>query len=159
MDFIEKESVIYPEEWATSTFVYPALSLAERKCQFNCVNGDCDFDGICVCYVLFYGTYCNDVCNGAVVDGECLDVRTVYVGGMVIDSTVEEYNSIMHLAVNMVNNKSDGFFDSTNRIHFEFMMNYSMCDSTQSRNALTGRLLCQYIFIVFFVMHLCAIFH
>ena len=85
------------------------------------------------------GIHCDVFCNGAVEVRECLDIRTVYVGGMVIDATVEEYISAMNLAVDLVNNKTDGFFDGTDRVQFEFLMNYSRCDSETAKSVLEGK--------------------
>ena len=109
-DLIGKESIIFPEDKATNSFVYPALTLPQRDCSFNCRQGTCNSLGECECHGQYVGIHCDVFCNGAVEAGECLDIRTVYVGGMVIDATVEEYISAMNLAVDLVNNKTDGFF-------------------------------------------------
>ena len=138
-ELVEKESVIYPPDKATNEFIYPAMTLLERECWVKCEAGHCDQLGNCVCDELYHGTNCNILCNGAVVDGECLDVRTVYVGGLIVDSTLEEYISIMHLAVELINNKTDGFFDFTTRILFEFMLNKTGCDSEVAKTMVEGR--------------------
>ena len=130
---IEQEHVIYPPELATEAFEYPALNRWERQCQAACLNGDCTSEGICECRGLYYGPTCDSLCNGEVIDRECFDLRTVYVGGLLIEETFTEYTDIMKLTVDLINNKTDGFFDETSRVHFEFMLNFTFCDTDTAR--------------------------
>lgn len=135
---LDKESIIYPTDKATSSFIYPALTIAQRECDITCQQGTCNSLGDCECQGSYYGSSCSVLCNGEVVAGECFDVRTVYVGGMLVDSSVPEYMAMMRLAVVIINNKTDGFFDFTERIKFEFLMNYTGCASDQAMLALAG---------------------
>jgi hypothetical protein len=138
-DVIEMENIISPPEKASTSFIYPAMTWLERDCMERCVHGDCNDMGMCACTEQgYYGLNCDLLCNGDVRLGVCYDLRTVYIGGMLMDARQAEYEAVSRLAVELVNNKTDGFFDFTSRIHFEFMLNYTECNTDIARAILDG---------------------
>jgi hypothetical protein len=73
---------------------------------------------VCECDPSYYGltdpSSCDTYCNGEVVGGACRGNVVLYIGGMVAYQYAEgpEYAANMRLAVELINNKTDGWFDN-----------------------------------------------
>lgn len=119
---------------------YPVPTWAQRDCTedtSSCSShGRCNSTGFCVCDPGYYGSgSCESYCDGDIVGNKCLADTILYIGGMVAYqyAEAEEYKANMRLAVELINNKTDGWFDdSTSQVHFIMQLNNSACDSTQA---------------------------
>lgn len=104
------------------TAVYPAPTWAQRDCiksTNDCSShGKCNTTGYCVCDPGYYGAInylsCDTSCDGEIVNGKCRANTILYIGGMVAYQYAEgpEYQANMRLAVELINNKNDGWFDN-----------------------------------------------
>ena len=126
--------------------VYPVPTWTQRDCteSFDSCSshGQCNSTGFCVCDPGFYGLGCEDFCDGEIVDNKCRANTVLYIGGMVAYqySEAEEYKANMRLAVELINNKTDGWFDnSTSQIHFIMQLNNSGCDGPQAVQCLDSQ--------------------
>jgi hypothetical protein len=119
---------------------YPVPTWAQRDCTEetnSCSShGQCNSTGFCVCDPGYYGSgSCENYCDGDIVANTCRANTILYIGGMVAYqyAEAEEYKANMRLAVELINNKTDGWFDnSTSQVHFIMQLNNSGCDSTQA---------------------------
>jgi hypothetical protein len=119
---------------------YPVPTWAERDCTEetnSCSShGACNSTGYCVCDPGYYGSgSCELYCDGDIVANTCRPNTILYIGGMVAydNDEAEEYKANMRLAVELINNKTDGWFDdSTSQIYLIMQLNNSGCDSTQA---------------------------
>lgn len=123
-----------------TTAEYPVPTWAERDCMestSSCAShGQCNSTGFCICDEGYYGIgTCDLYCDGEIVDDKCRENTILYIGGMVAYqyAEAEEYKANMKLAVELINNKQDGWFDNTtSQIYFIMQLNNSGCDSTQA---------------------------
>ncbi len=119
--------VITPE-----TAIYPAPTWAQRDCieatESCSSHGYCNTTGYCVCEPGYYGSIntmsCDTYCDGDIINGNCRTNTILYIGGMVAYQYAEgdEYQANMRLAVNLINNKTDGWFDDlTSQVTFQLL--------------------------------------
>ena len=142
---------------------YPAPTWAQRDCMMltsDCSShGQCNSTGYCICDAGYYGQInplsCDTSCDGDIVGGKCRVNTVLYIGGMVAYQYAEgpEYQANMRLAVELINNKQDGWFDNSTlqvfllylflssskfqlfflyQVHFVMQLNNSGCDSDQA---------------------------
>lgn len=119
---------------------YPAPTWAERDCTDrtdSCSShGHCNSTGSCICDAGYSGSEtCDLYCDGEIVANQCRANKILYIGGMVAYqyAEAEEYKANMRLAVDLINNKTDGWFDNaTAQVHFILQLNNSGCDSAQA---------------------------
>ena len=119
--------MVLPHPAPGVTIVYPMPSWNTKTCSFNtndCAeHGVCNSDGVCICDTGYYGgenkASCDTYCYGEVVlvsssNSFCKNVTTYYIGGVVTtgESATSEIISVMTLAVELINNKTDGWMDA-----------------------------------------------
>jgi hypothetical protein len=122
----DSSSVIYPSEAAKASFIkLPSWKVkeCERDTSDCSGRGYCDDSGRCICNPGYYGletkNSCDAYCNGTLAEDVerkeffCKVDTTFYVGGVVSSSDPDspEVAAMIRLAVELVNNKADGFFD------------------------------------------------
>lgn len=113
-------AIVWPMKYAVTEAVYPVPTWAQRDCASatsDCDgHGECDASGKCVCDFGYYGfdnlESCDTYCVGTFHPdtGACTRATTYYIG-MLTDEQfpdMEEYRAQARLAVDMVNNKTDG---------------------------------------------------
>lgn len=121
-------AMVLPYAAPNASLVYPMPTWTQKQCAFETSDcsghGACNTEGVCVCDPpQYYGTSgsgsCETFCDGELdSDAEtgasfCKEVRTFYVGGLspLDRSDNEEISAVIKLAVELVNNNTDGFFD------------------------------------------------
>ena len=115
--------IVSPENIAAKDAQYPAPTWAKRSCDVETNNcdghGSCDNSGTCQCDSGYYGAIdplsCDTFCFGDLVNDVCKEIQVLYIGGMVAFQYAEadEYSASMRLAVDMINNKTDGWYDQS----------------------------------------------
>lgn len=126
-----------------SELVYPMPSWASRECEREtdgCAgHGKC-VDATCECEDHYYGSVdtksCDTMCFGEIVAGVCRSDHTYFVGVLLDFSSSEfvELEAHLRLAVNLVNNKTDGFLDDKlQQITIKLRVNDSACNADTSR--------------------------
>jgi ABC-type branched-subunit amino acid transport system substrate-binding protein len=127
--------------------VWPAPSWKQRACQKNTAgcssHGVCTWAGECVCDAQYFGstteTPCDSYCFGEIsASGQCHYDRVFYIGGLVSTSTqyAEEIISTMRLAVELINNYTDGWFDSTRQVTLVLRVEDSRCSMAGGEDAI-----------------------
>jgi hypothetical protein len=122
----DSSSVIYPPDAAKASF-FKLPSWKVKSCERDTNDcsgrGYCNDNERCICDPGYYGlatkNSCDAYCNGTLAEDVerqeyfCKVNTTFYVGGVVSssDPASSEIAAMMRLAVELVNNKSDGFFD------------------------------------------------
>lgn len=135
-----------PKHLAQGQAIYPMPTWTMKSCnsqtQYCNGHGTCSSEGRCECVGNYYGLKdpisCDTYCSGDMVDGLCRENLLAYIGGLLPYSILpkEEYIAAMNLAVAMVNNKSDGWFDQTPQVTFVIRINDSDCDESIAFNAI-----------------------
>jgi hypothetical protein len=123
----DTSNVIYPSISEGGSVLYPMPTWSTKTCEketSDCSgHGRCNDVGRCVCQPGYYGKTnvksCDAVCEGILAEDAARGVTfcklnaTFQIGGVVnlngYDSM--ELAAMMRLAVELVNNKADGFFD------------------------------------------------
>ncbi len=120
-----------PEPNASVTFPMP--SWASKDCEINTEScsghGTCNELGHCVCDPQYYGKdnplSCDSFCEGVIGydpsgNDFCKRNTKYYVGGVVNTEEVDyrELEAMVQLAVQLINNKTDGWFDETPQVRF-----------------------------------------
>jgi hypothetical protein len=135
--------IVRPSAIASRTQVYPAPTWAQRSCvestSYCDSHGQCDTSGVCQCDANYYGgvnpASCDTFCNGIIEENICREDKVLYIGGMVAYQYAEgsEYRSSMNLALELINNKTDGWFDdSTPQVARELLMCLDLSDLSLS---------------------------
>lgn len=145
-DFTYSTTVVAPTELAQGTAVFPMPTWTVKSCNSRTLycngHGTCSSLGICECVENYYGykdpISCDTYCDGDMVEGLCRENLIAYIGGLLPYSIsgLKEYIAAMNLAVLMVNNKTDGWFDQTPQITFVIRINDSNCDANTAFNAI-----------------------
>lgn len=152
---MQPDTLIYelvrPDKYANVDVVFPAPSWAERECTIDTSScdghGSCDSTGKCICDYGYYGFVnpesCDTYCTGTfhADTGACTRSTTYYIG-FISDFQYPEYSEyIAHaqLAVQLVNNKTDGWFDDvTTDITLIINTNNSKCTQEGGYAATSG---------------------
>jgi hypothetical protein len=139
-----KHELVFPEN--VTTVVYPMETWKSKQCATDSQDcsghGRCDSLGVCVCDDHYYGKINPDSCD-TYCDGEraydiqrelhfCKSASTFNIGAVTIaDSSEEsEYRAVLRLAVDLINNKTDGYFDNTTaQVYFEVAEDRWECSS------------------------------
>jgi hypothetical protein len=139
-----KHSLIFPDN--ITAIIYPLETWKSKQCAADTEDcsghGRCDSFGVCVCDTQYYGKLnprsCDAFCDGErAYDTErkiffCKNMTTFHVGAVTIADAAEEpeYRSVLRLAVDLVNNKTDGYFDNTTaQVYFEVAEDRWECSS------------------------------
>jgi hypothetical protein len=120
-------TMIYPKEATPGNTLYPMPTWTMKACEketSDCSgHGRCDDSGRCVCQQGYYGKTnvksCDTLCEGILANDAARDVAfckvnaTFQIGGIVTAGKYDvlETAAILRLAVELINDKSDGFFD------------------------------------------------
>ena len=104
-------------------------------------HGTCNSDGECVCDASYYGTLseCDTFCSGEISEtGHCHYDDVYYIGGMVSEgyAYADEIKSVMRLSVELVNNYTDGWFDTVDHVQFELLIEDSKCTMSGGEDAM-----------------------
>lgn len=138
--------VVSPPSEAQGSVLYPMPTWKAKQCMADTLycsgHGTCSAEGICICDPNYYGKEfpdsCDAYCSGETKSGFCLEVQHYYIGGLVpYNSPVYlEFVAMMHLAVELINNKTDGWYDQdVNQVIFMLQVNDSNCDPAIAYNA------------------------
>jgi hypothetical protein len=138
--------IVDPPEKKIYDVVFPVPTWLQRECfestEHCSGHGACDLFGECMCDASYYkeNIACDSFCDGQIVaNGSCHANRLYYIGGL-IDSTSliwEERAAVMKLAMELINDKHDGWFDSdVPQVNLILQVDYSDCDSELSREKL-----------------------
>ena len=134
--------LVLPQSYSDTHPFYPAPTWSKRQCDLDtnyCSNhGTCSSAGKCVCDYGYYGynnVYsCDTYCIGTFdpITGGCAKFTTYYVGALVDYQIPESTEYIAHikLATEMVNNKTDGWFDDILNVHLILNVSNGGCDAT-----------------------------
>jgi hypothetical protein len=116
--------------------IYPMPTWKMKQCEIDTNDcsghGRCSTDGQCICDDQYYGKInvasCETYCNGerAYDSGRklhfCKSKTTLNIGAVTIAESFEEaeLRAVLQLAVDLINNKTDGYFDNTTaQVFFE----------------------------------------
>lgn len=137
--------VVSPPNVAEGSVSYPMPTWQAKKCMADTLycsgHGTCSSAGVCICDANYYGKQdpnsCDAYCSGEMNSGVCLEKQHFYIGGLVpYDIPVsKEFIAMMNLAVEMINNKSDGWYDNVKQVTFDLQVNDSGCDAAIAYNA------------------------
>eukprot|EP00602_Paraphysomonas_sp_CaronLab_P005348 CAMPEP_0185017998 /NCGR_PEP_ID=MMETSP1103-20130426/842_1 /TAXON_ID=36769 /ORGANISM="Paraphysomonas bandaiensis, Strain Caron Lab Isolate" /LENGTH=1593 /DNA_ID=CAMNT_0027547641 /DNA_START=63 /DNA_END=4844 /DNA_ORIENTATION=- len=142
--------LVLPAAVSDAPPIYPAPTWSQRACNrdtnYCSSHGQCDTSGECICDNNYYGaanpSSCDTYCDGQIVDGACRSSMVYYIGGMVAYqySEASEYKSSMRLAVDLINNKTDGWFDNdTAQVTLVLQLNNSACSANTAYLALQNQ--------------------
>jgi hypothetical protein len=132
--------IVLPLSLAEVPVSYPVPTWLQRECQVSTdycsSHGTCTSTGTCQCDYGYYGftnlLSCDTYCVGTFdpETGACAKFTTYYVGVIVDYQFPEylEYLSHIRLAAEMINNKSDGWFDEVVNVHLILNVSDSGCD-------------------------------
>jgi hypothetical protein len=146
-----KYELVRPVAYAVVEEVFPVPSWAERQCTTDTSScddhGSCDSSGKCTCDYGYYGfenpDSCDTYCTGTFHSdtGACTRSTTYYIG-MLTDYQFPEYKEYIahsNLAVELINNKTDGWFDDvTADITLVINVNNSKCTTEGGYAAAVG---------------------
>jgi hypothetical protein len=132
--------IILPSSYADILPYYPVPTWSQRQCEMNTnycsSHGTCSSTGECICDYGYYGyeniNSCDTYCVGTfdLVTGGCAKFTTYYVG-VILDYQFQEYSEYLAhitLAAEMVNNKTDGWFDEILNVHLILNVSDTACD-------------------------------
>jgi hypothetical protein len=132
--------IVLPTSLAEVPGYYPVPTWLQRQCQvttnYCSSHGTCTPTGTCQCDYGYYGfnnlLSCDTYCVGTFDSetGACAKFTTFYVG-IILDYQFPEYLeyvSHVRLAAEMINNKSDGWFDDIVNVNLILNMSDSGCD-------------------------------
>ena len=124
--------LVFPSSANNATLVYPMPTWAGKECSVSTGDcsghGVCDSKGNCTCDPGYYGSAaspdsCDALCFGDLATDNsnevfCKENTYIYIGGIVPYGIpeAEELTAMIKLAVQMVNNNTDGWFDNAKQI-------------------------------------------
>lgn len=133
--------IVLPDSYADISPYFPVPSWSKRKCQIDTnycsSHGTCSSAGVCICDYGYYGfenvNSCDTYCVGTFdpETGGCAKFTTYYVG-VILDYQFPEFSEYLAhiaLAAEMINNKTDGWFDDILNVHLILNASDSACDS------------------------------
>jgi hypothetical protein len=137
--------LVYPQVAPNTTFTWPLPTWSMKQCWIDtndCAgHGYCVDGGYCVCDSPYYGKTntksCDAYCDGVrAFDPErkivFCKVDTVFnIGAVTISGYVEEveHRALLRLAADLINNKTDGFFDeNTTQVLLQIAEDSWECD-------------------------------
>jgi hypothetical protein len=126
--------------------IYPMVTWTVKRCEIDTNDcsghGKCDSQGQCICDDQYYGKInvksCDTYCEGerAYDSGRkvhfCKSATTFQIGAVTIADAAEEseYRALLRLAVDLINNKTDGFLDNTTaQVYFDVAEDRWECSS------------------------------
>jgi hypothetical protein len=126
--------------------IYPMPTWKMKQCEIDTNDcsgrGRCSSDGKCICDDQYYGKVnvesCDTYCDGerAYDPGRkvhfCKSKTTFHIGAVTIADKAQEpeYRAVLRLAVDLINNKTDGYFDNTTaQVNFEVVEDRWECSS------------------------------
>jgi hypothetical protein len=150
------QEVVFPEHLKEANYIYPSPDWATRSCQaatnFCSGHGICttvgtETEATCQCESQYYAGDVPNSCDAFCIDGEvhlddfnvryCRHAITFYIGGML--DLVDTDRLIHHaqFAVELINNKSDGWMDqNTAQVSLVMMLNNTACNKSMAISAL-----------------------
>jgi hypothetical protein len=146
-------TMVYPQESTPGNTLYPMPTWAMKACEketSDCSgHGRCGEAGRCVCQPGYYGKTnvksCDAVCEGILAEDAARGVTfckmnaTFQIGGIVTAGNYDimEVAAMIRLAVELVNNKADGFFDDlAPQVFFELTEDEWACSDEGGRNGI-----------------------
>jgi hypothetical protein len=145
-------TMVHPHESTEGNTLYPMPTWKMKACEketSDCSgHGRCDDTGWCVCEPGYYGKTnvksCDTLCDGTLAKDAARGVffckynATFQIGGVVTtDYDERETAAILRLAVELVNNKSDGFFDDlAPQVFFELTEDQWECTEDGGRSGM-----------------------
>jgi hypothetical protein len=151
LDFraVQMRNVSYYELINSSTIVYPMPTWAAKQCMLDtdtCSgHGSCSEAGSCICYAGYFDvngkcdTFCpGEIANNGQEESFCKELKRLYIGVLAPlgFNETEEVVSMVRLAVEMVNNKTDGWFDnSTKQVEFVINVTQFTCSEDNGFNS------------------------
>ena len=138
--------IVDPPDKATASVVWPVPTWKQQECvratQSCSSHGECDTSGTCICDAQYYTSSipCDTYCDGEINEetGHCHANVVMYVGGIVDDllGDTAEIMSTMQLAVDLINDHSDGWFDSTRQVKIVLKIVESHCSVESGKEAM-----------------------
>ena len=138
--------IVDPPDKATASVVWPVPTWKQQECvratQSCSSHGECDTSGTCICDAQYYTSSipCDTYCDGEINEetGHCHADVVMYVGGIVDDmlGDTAEIMSTMQLAVDLINDHSDGWFDSTRQVKIVLKIVESHCSVEGGQRAM-----------------------
>lgn len=134
--------IVLPESYADVSPYFPVPTWSKRRCEIETnycsSHGTCTSSGVCECDYGYYGfeniNSCDTYCVGTFdpETGGCAKFTTYYVG-VILDYQFPEHSEYLahiSLATEMVNNKTDGWFDDILNVHLILNTSDTACDYT-----------------------------
>ena len=122
--------------------VWPVPPWSQRQCTRDTLScsshGACNAEGTCICDENYYGSMlglpCDTFCDGEIKEdtGVCHSNRKFYIGGLVDFESIDKDETIatMNFAVDLINNYTDDWFDTTRQVTLVLNIADSMCSRT-----------------------------
>jgi hypothetical protein len=139
-------TTVYPKY---TEAIYPIPTWKMKQCEIDTNDcsghGRCSSDGKCICDDQYYGKInvesCDTYCDGKrAYDPErkvhfCKSATTFHIGVVTIGGRVQEleHRALLRLAVDLINNKTDGYVDNTTaQVFFEVAEDQWECSSEKA---------------------------
>jgi hypothetical protein len=143
-------STVYPKH---NKAIYPMPTWKTKQCEIDTNDcsghGRCSSDGKCICDDQYYGKInvesCETYCDGerAYDPGRkvhfCKSKTTFHIGAVTIADKAQEpeHRAVLRLAVDLITNKTDGYFDNTTaQVYFEVAEDRWECSSDKGHEYL-----------------------
>ena len=138
--------IVFPSTVTEVNITYPIPLWKVRECEYEtsfCNSyGVCSPDGVSICNAGYYGdsvsSSCSHYCDGVLNENKQCIRNQLYFIGAILDYSLPrttEVISSLNLAVNLINNKTDSWFDdSAAQVKFKLIVNNSYCNPKMSHN-------------------------
>ena len=141
---VAADTIVDPPDKATAPIIWPRKTWNQQECdritQSCSSHGECDTFGNCICDEQYYTitTPCDAYCDGEINEetGLCHANVNLYIWGLIGSDLPEKQNVIksMHLAADMINNYTDGWFDGTAQVKIMLDIIEANCTVDSGKN-------------------------